>query len=169
MTIQTLASPRLLAVSLILRFIERFPQDVLHGVCQTSCPPISCGVSDFGGAVVAFRVQPDGSGGLPVAGFARPAFRLLCAGICIEQGSVCEGIVVKPCVAHAGRYEADGAVKVLAVIPAGEGFHPCLCLGFCREALGWPVRAILAGAEQRLGEGPRQRARTDGARCLDRC
>ena len=42
----------------------------LHGVCQTSCPPISCGVSDFGGAVVAFRVQPDGSGWQPVARFS---------------------------------------------------------------------------------------------------
>ena len=40
------------------------------GVCQRSCPPISCGVSDFGGADFAFRVEPDGSCGLPVAGFA---------------------------------------------------------------------------------------------------
>lgn len=40
------------------------------GVCQTSCPPISCGVSDFGGAGIAFRVQPDGSGGFPVARFS---------------------------------------------------------------------------------------------------
>ena len=40
------------------------------GVCQTSCPPISCGISDFGGADIAFRVQPDGSGRLPVAGFS---------------------------------------------------------------------------------------------------
>ena len=38
-----------------------------RGVCQTSCPPISCGVSDFKLASFAFRVQPDGSGGLPVA------------------------------------------------------------------------------------------------------
>ena len=35
------------------------------GVCQTSCPPISCGVFYFGDAGVAFRVQPDVSGGLP--------------------------------------------------------------------------------------------------------
>ena len=27
-----------------------------HGVCQTSCPPISCGVSDFGGAGFGFGV-----------------------------------------------------------------------------------------------------------------
>ncbi len=40
------------------------------GVCQTSCPPISCGVSDFKGAGFAFWVQPDGSCGLPVAGFS---------------------------------------------------------------------------------------------------
>jgi len=39
------------------------------GVCQTICPPISCGVSDFGGSVVAFGIEPDGSGGLPVASF----------------------------------------------------------------------------------------------------
>ncbi|PXW68076.1 two-component system CheB/CheR fusion protein, partial [Loktanella sp. PT4BL] len=31
------------------------------GVCQTSCPPISCGVSDFRGAGFVFWVQPDGS------------------------------------------------------------------------------------------------------------
>jgi len=40
------------------------------GVCQTCCPPISCGVSDFRGADFGFWVEPDGSGGLPVAGFA---------------------------------------------------------------------------------------------------
>ena len=51
-------------------FVETCIRMGVPGVCQTSCPPISCGVSDFGGAVVAFRVQPDGSGGLPVAGFS---------------------------------------------------------------------------------------------------
>ena len=40
------------------------------GVCQRSCPPISCGVSDFRGADFVFGVESDGSGGLPVAGFA---------------------------------------------------------------------------------------------------
>ena len=40
------------------------------GVCQRSCPPISCGVSDFRGADFVFGVEPDGSGGLPVPGFA---------------------------------------------------------------------------------------------------
>ncbi len=40
------------------------------GVCQRSCPPISCGVSDFRGADFAFGVEPDGSSWLPVAGFA---------------------------------------------------------------------------------------------------
>ena len=43
---------------------------LLFGVCQRSCPPISCGVSDFRGADFVFGVEPDGSGGLPVAGFA---------------------------------------------------------------------------------------------------
>jgi hypothetical protein len=42
----------------------------IAGVCQTSCPPISCGVSDFRGADFGFGVEPDGSGGLPVAGLA---------------------------------------------------------------------------------------------------
>ena len=41
-----------------------------HGVCQTSCPPISCGVSGFRGAGVALGIEPDWSDGLPVAGFA---------------------------------------------------------------------------------------------------
>jgi beta-phosphoglucomutase-like phosphatase (HAD superfamily) len=40
------------------------------GVCQISCPPNSCGVSDFRGAGFAFWVQPDGSCGLPVAGLS---------------------------------------------------------------------------------------------------
>lgn len=40
------------------------------GVCQRSCPVISCGVSDFRGADFVFWVEPDGSGGLPVSGFA---------------------------------------------------------------------------------------------------
>ncbi len=40
------------------------------GVCQRCCPPISCGVSDFRDADFGFWVKPDGSGGLPVAGFA---------------------------------------------------------------------------------------------------
>jgi predicted ATPase len=40
------------------------------GVCQTCCPLISCGVSDFRGANFGFGVKPDGSCGLPVAGFA---------------------------------------------------------------------------------------------------
>ena len=40
------------------------------GVCQRSCPPISCGVSDFRGAGFVLGVEPDGSGGSPVAGFA---------------------------------------------------------------------------------------------------
>lgn len=35
---------------------------------QTSCPPISCGVSDIRDADFVVWVQPDGSGGLPVAG-----------------------------------------------------------------------------------------------------
>ncbi len=42
----------------------------VHGVCQRCCPPISCGVSDFRDADFGFWVKPDGSGGLPVAGFA---------------------------------------------------------------------------------------------------
>jgi len=43
---------------------------IASGVCQSSCPPISCGVSDFRGADFGFGVEPNGSGGLPVAGFA---------------------------------------------------------------------------------------------------
>jgi hypothetical protein len=41
-----------------------------NGVCQTCCPLISCGVSDFRGADFGFGVKPDGSDWLPVAGFA---------------------------------------------------------------------------------------------------
>jgi MATE family multidrug resistance protein len=47
-----------------------FPAMGAHGVCQTSCPPISCSVSDFRGAVFALWVDPDVSGGLPVARFS---------------------------------------------------------------------------------------------------
>ena len=41
----------------------------INGVCQRSCPSISCGVSDFRGAGFGFGVQPYWSGGLPVSGF----------------------------------------------------------------------------------------------------
>ena len=41
-----------------------------YGVCQRCCPPISCGVSDLRDADFIFRVEPDGSGGLPVSDFA---------------------------------------------------------------------------------------------------
>ena len=44
--------------------------DAVPGVCQRSCPLISRGVSDFRDAHVCFGIEPDGSGGLPVAGFA---------------------------------------------------------------------------------------------------
>lgn len=40
------------------------------GVCQGSCPPISCGVSDFRGAGFVFGVEPGGSDWLPISGFA---------------------------------------------------------------------------------------------------
>ena len=55
-------------------------------------------------------------------------------------------------VAHAGRGAADGAVKMLAAEPAETGFHPFLRRAFCVKALGWPIRARLAGAKLRLGE-----------------
>lgn len=40
------------------------------GVSQDSCPPISCGVSDFRDAGFVFRVEPNGPCGLPVSCFA---------------------------------------------------------------------------------------------------
>jgi hypothetical protein len=43
---------------------------LVSGVCQRCCPPISCGVSDLRDADFIFRVEPDGSGGLPVSDFA---------------------------------------------------------------------------------------------------
>jgi hypothetical protein len=43
-------------------------------------------------------------------------------------------------------------VQVLAVIPAGGGFHPGLGVCLCGEAVGRPVRAIFTGLEERLGE-----------------
>ena len=75
------------------------------GVWPTSCLPISCGASDLRGAGVAFRVQPDGSGGLPVAGFAGPAFWFLGSGICVEDGAFGEGFAVLSGMAHVGGYE----------------------------------------------------------------
>ena len=56
------------AVVVLPQVLNMIPLAALAGgVCQTSCPPVSCGVSDFRGAGFVFRVQPDGSGGLPVA------------------------------------------------------------------------------------------------------
>lgn len=37
------------------------------GVCQSSCPASSCGVSYFEGTVIAFGVQPDVTSWRPVA------------------------------------------------------------------------------------------------------
>ena len=48
--------------------------------------------------------------------------------------------------------EANGAVQVLAVIPRGKGFHPSLGVLFGCKPFVRPVRAIFAGAEQRLRE-----------------
>jgi hypothetical protein len=121
-----------------------------RGVCQRSCPPISCGVSDFRGADFVLGVKPDGSGGLPVAGFACPAFRVLHTCICIEHGAVCERRAIMATVACVRRDEADGAVQVLAVIPAGEGFYPDLRIGPRGKPLGRPVWSVFAGAEQRF-------------------
>lgn len=57
-----------------LTFILLFGAIGVHflnsGVCQTSCPLISCGISDFRGADFGFGVEPDGASRLPVAGFA---------------------------------------------------------------------------------------------------
>jgi IS5 family transposase len=62
---------RLSDEAVVARWVENpYYQHFTGGVCQTSCPPISCGVSDFRGADFVFGVEPDGSGGLPVAGFA---------------------------------------------------------------------------------------------------
>ena len=55
-------------------------------------------------------------------------------------------------VARARRDEADGAVQMRVVIPFREGFHPSLGISLGCKALARPVRAILASAEQRLGE-----------------
>lgn len=57
------------------------------------------------------------------------------------------------CVERVLRDEADPAEQVLAVIPAGEAFHPSLCLRLCSKLLGRPVWAVFACAEQRLREG----------------
>jgi transposase len=72
--------PGLLAHVLIGKYCDHLPLDrqskifarerVDLGVCQDSCPPISCGVSDFRGAGFVFRVEPNGPCGLPVSCFA---------------------------------------------------------------------------------------------------
>lgn len=48
--------------------------------------------------------------------------------------------------------EADRAMQVVAVIPAGEGFHPRLSIGLGGKTLARPIRAVFAGAEQGFGE-----------------
>jgi hypothetical protein len=54
----------------IIGMIKEQEAGLTVGVCQTCCPPISCGVSDFRDADFGFWVEPDGSCWLPVAGFA---------------------------------------------------------------------------------------------------
>ncbi|WP_222861732.1 hypothetical protein, partial [Oceaniovalibus sp. ACAM 378] len=54
-----------------LRDVFAFQDErLVGGVCQSCCPPISCGVSDFRIADFAFWVEPDGSCRFPVSGFA---------------------------------------------------------------------------------------------------
>jgi hypothetical protein len=43
---------------------------MVAGVCQGSCPPISCSVSDFRVAGFVFRVKPNRPCGFPVSSFA---------------------------------------------------------------------------------------------------
>ena len=57
-----------------------------------------------------------------------------------------------PSMARIWRDEADGAVQMLTIIPAGEGFHPSLSVRRCGEPLARPVRSVFAGAEQSFGE-----------------
>ena len=51
------------------------------------------------------------------------------------------------------RNEADGAVAMLEVVPAHEALNPDPRLINRREASGRPTRHILAGPEERFGEG----------------
>ena len=61
----------LLFLTSVLKILHSYLTVLLPiGVYQGSCPPISCDVSDFRDAGFAIRVEPDGSGGLPVAGLA---------------------------------------------------------------------------------------------------
>jgi transposase len=62
------AKPDLKLDDVVLEIAEEHQMTV--GVCQTSCPPISCSVSDFRGADFGFWIEPDGSSRLPVSGFA---------------------------------------------------------------------------------------------------
>lgn len=101
-------------------WVMQSDRDVISGLCQRSCAPISCGVSDFRGADFAFRVEPDRSDGLPVAGLAWPSFGPLRACGCIEDGAVRERGAVMSCMALLGGHEADRVVEMLAIRPAGE-------------------------------------------------
>lgn len=90
---------------------------------------------------------------MPVAGVPGPAFRLLRACGYIEEGAVCKRGAVVSCVALVWGDEADGAVEMLAVVPACEGMHPGLRISLGGKALGLPVGAVFAGPEQCLEKG----------------
>ncbi len=54
----------------LLKVVPYRIRTILTGVCERSCPPISCGVSDFRGADFVFGVEPYGACGAPVAGLS---------------------------------------------------------------------------------------------------
>ena len=113
------------------------------GICQTSCPLISCGVSDFRGAVFVFGVEPDWSSRLPVSGFAKTTVPVFAP---VQLHREWRGLRVSRC---PGQHDAAKRIALcrcvplyqLAILPTG------LRICFRCKTLGRPVRAIFAGPE----------------------
>src|SRR3954468_18639312 len=102
---------------------------------------------------VAFGVEGDGADRGPVAGRPAPAAwvglaRLLVQGVTGgEDGAVLTGMTLRP------GDVADAAMPVFVVVPEDELGRPLPCLGEVGKAAARELRAVLGGAEQRLGVG----------------
>jgi len=77
----------------------------------------------------SLRVEPDGSGGLPVPGLTTPSFGVRVAGALIRRVPAFEDGVLTAAVALVGSDVSDGAVAVLEVVPGDEALHPLFCRG----------------------------------------
>ena len=99
------------------------------------------------------RIQLDDLDPFPVPGLAGPAFGIALAGALINSLSFGKGRSIFSSVTILGRHEADGAMKVLRVVPGDEALDPLLCHLDALERATRILGPILECSEERFGVG----------------